>query len=933
MIARQQLRTYSLALVAGLGIVLGAGSVQAAPAAGTVIGNQAAATYTDGSSVTRTATSNTVTTVVQQVAALTIASTQSKTAGPGAPVSFAHTIRNTGNGSDSFNLTAANIAGNFNFTGLAIYADANCDGIADNMTPITSIGPVAAGANACVVVQGTVPGTALAGHFGNLTITAASQFTPATTAANTDTIEVTANAVINVSKSLSAASGNPGSGPYTFTLSYTNTGSNAATNVVLRDAVPSGMTYVAGSGRWSVSGATALTDAAAGDPSGVAYDYNITNVGSVTAVITSIAPNTSGNLTFQVNIGATQAPGVINNTAYVCYNDGVGQVPAGCTATLDGTPTNTVPFTVNQVAAVNMNGAPTDSTAVSDAAPVASATQGSTVSFSNYVWNRGNGTDSFDVTIAALGSGGNNFPAGTTFQLFRSDGVTPLLDTNGNGTPDTGNIPPASGGTCTVANGFVADTTNVRCGYRVVLRATLPPGASLGGPFNATLTAASRFNAAVSDTIVDTLTAITANTVDLRNGAANTLGTGAGPEGSPVTTNSVNPGASTTFTLKVNNTVGAADSYNLSASTDSTFATSVLPGGWTVTFRADGGSGDCSSTGATLSNTGVVNASGVATICAVVSVPANAAASPSPGTSLYFLALSPTSGASDRKHDAVIVNTVRAVTISPNNIGQIFPGGSAVYTHTVTNNGNVVEGDAVGEVTLAATMAGATSGWNYVVYWDRNNDGVLDAGDPVITDLAQLTGGTSGASTAAGLDIGESARILVRVFAPGGAAIGDVNIISLTATVTGAINGTAAPAPISVTDGTTVIAGQVRLIKEQAIDANCDGTPDGAYSQVQIVSGAVPGACIRYRITATNEGTASVSTLVLSDSTPANTRYHDGTAGCTGTLNTPPAAATTVGTTALTSGACGASATFQMSIGTLLPSQSAVVTFGVRIDP
>jgi trimeric autotransporter adhesin len=898
----------------------------AAPPAGTVIGNQAAATYTDASAVPRTATSNTVSTIVQQVAAFTLSSTQVKTSSPGAPVTFAHTLTNTGNGTDSFTLSTVNNAGdNFDLNSLSVFADATCDGIADNAVPITSVGPLAAGASACVVVQGTVPSTALSGQSANLNLNATSVFTPAITQQNVDTVNVTANAVVNLTKSVSAPSGAPGSGPYTYTLTYTNTGNATATNVVLADLLPAGLSYVASSGRWSVSGATALTDSNAADPAGMTYDLGVTAAGVVTAVIASVPSNSSGTLTFQVNVGALTAPGVINNTARLCFNDGAAQQPVGCTpanTSTTGTATNVVPFTVIQTAGVNGNGSPTNSALTTDPVAIASASQGSTVSFDNFVWNRGNGDDSFDMSIAAIGGAGNNWPAGTTFQLFKSDGVTPLVDTNSNGTPDTGIIPASNNAICTPANGFVADTVNARCGYKVVLKATLPAGA-VGGPFSVTKTATSKFNPAVSDSITDTLTAITTSTVDLRNGAANTAGTGAGPEALAVTTQNVNPGASTTFVLKVNNTSTVADTFNLAASTDNSFSAITLPAGWAVSFRADGGAGNCSTLGSVVTNTGTINAGANATICAIVSVPANAAATPAPGTSVFFRVQSPTTNATDRKHDAVVINTLRSLSVTPNNSNQVFPGGSVVAAHTITNNGNVDEGDALGEVTLGSAMIGATAGWSNVIYWDKNNDGVLDASDPIVTDLSQLTGGTGGASTAAGLSVGESARIFVKVLAPAGAAVGDVNTTTLTATIAGAVNAVAAPSPVSATDTTTVIAGQVRLVKEQALDANCDGTPDTAYSNTNITTGAIPGACIRYRITATNDGTANVSTLVISDSTPAQTTYHTGG-------GTAPAAVTIGAITAPTNGTTGL---VQATVPTLTPSQSSVVTFGVRINP
>src|SRR5689334_16081548 len=134
------------------------------PSAGTKIGNQASATYTDASNVGRTATSNAVYTVVQQVASLQLASTQGKTGAPGTQVAYPHTLTNTGNGTDTFTLAVAAGSG-FTHTGIAIYADTNGDGVPDNTTNLNgqtvTLAPGAANAFKFVVV-GTVPATATA---------------------------------------------------------------------------------------------------------------------------------------------------------------------------------------------------------------------------------------------------------------------------------------------------------------------------------------------------------------------------------------------------------------------------------------------------------------------------------------------------------------------------------------------------------------------------------------------------------------------------------------------------------------------------------------------------------------------------------------------------------------------------------------------------
>ena len=141
-----------LALVASLAYAV-------APPANTSIGNQATATYTDASNTQRTVTSNTVVTIVQQVASFTLTTDgQSKPAAPGGQVVFPHTLTNTGNGSDNFNLTATNNGGgNFNLTNLTLYADSNGDGVPDNSTAITSTGALAAGATFKFVAVGIVP--------------------------------------------------------------------------------------------------------------------------------------------------------------------------------------------------------------------------------------------------------------------------------------------------------------------------------------------------------------------------------------------------------------------------------------------------------------------------------------------------------------------------------------------------------------------------------------------------------------------------------------------------------------------------------------------------------------------------------------------------------------------------------------------------------
>jgi uncharacterized repeat protein (TIGR01451 family) len=837
----------------------------AAPLAGTVIGNQSTATFTDASSVSRSVTSNAVRTIVQQVAALSLTSDGSKTAGAGSAVNFPHTLTNTGNGSDTFTFAMTNQAGdNFDLTGLAIFIDADGNGVADNTTPITSTGAIASGGLFRFVVSGIVPSAATSAQTGVMRVTATSLFTGGVNAFNTDTTVVTGNAIVSITKAISQSSGNPGSGPYTYTISYTNTGNAAATAVGITDLIPAGLTYVADSGRWNVTGSTVLTDLSASDaqgtaPNTVTYDFGVTVGNRVTAVISQITSGQSGTITFQVTVNNPLGPQTINNIAQISYNDSVSVVGPFSS--------NAVGFTVNQSAGVNFSDTGVSATdadgTVNDIALVASATQGATVAFTTIVSNAGNGVDSFDITIS-----GSSFPAGTTFLLFQSDGVTPLLDTNGNGTPDTG--PSVS-----------ASASNI------VIKAILPGSASGGGPYSATGTATSFFNNTVSNPITVRLTTIATNAVNVTNT----------PGGDAVATYAVNPGSTTVFPLSVINASGPADSYDLLADQDGAFgSTNDLPSGWTAVFLESLGA-DCSAAnlGGVITNTGTVNAGATKLVCAVISVPPGFTAGQ---VSVFFRALSPVSGAADIVQDAVDVNIVRALTFTPNNTDQAFQTGSATYAHLLSNNGNVIE------TAIALTTANNLAGWTSAIYEDTNSNGVLDAADAVITSVATLSAGAS-------------QTLFVKAFAPSGATVGTANVTTAAATA-------ASTATASATDTTTVIAGDISLFKEQALDAACDGIADTAFVVTDITFGAIPGACVRYRVTVTNTGTANALAVVVNDATPANTVYNTGG-------GTAPAA-TTVGAIT-TEPAVGSAGSIIATVGTLTPAQSAVITFGVQVNP
>ena len=877
-------------------------NASAAPAAGTVIGNQATATYTDAGSTPRTATSNLVQTTVSQVKSFTLTADGARTAAPGQTVYYPHTITNTGNGTDTYALNPAT-SGNFAATGtghtsLQYYIDANGDGVPDNATPVSSSGAIAAGGIFRFVVAGTVPAGAANGNTAAITVSVSD--TQVTTTTNTDTTTV-ASSVITVTKSLAITSGpspnqGPGNGGITVTLSYTNSGTAAASNVELRDVIPTGMTYVPGSGLWSGSG-TALTDAAAGDPAGIAYDFNVAAANRVTAVIGTVAAGFSGTLTFKVKIDANVAPGFVNNTA--TYLTSTQTTPVS---------TNTASYQVLQTADVIANGSLTDSSqGVSEPVTIATAPAGSTITFTNVVWNKGNAADSFVISMAQAG-----WAAGTTWTLYQADGATSLI---ANTTPS---IPAYSTSVPNCPAGYETDTVNKYCGYKVILKVQLPASGATAG--STTITARSSFDNTKSDTVIDTLSAVTANTVDVTSGTArtdstpagtaasgNSATTGFGTTGSTViTTNTVTPSTTATsvtrFVLYVNNTGSINDNFNLAAA--------GTPAGWTVVFKNDGGSNNCSTVGSTISSTGTINTAANKIVCAEVTIPATTSNQAAPGTyNLDFTATSATNASvTDTLRDAVVLNTVNAVSVTPNNTQQTFPGGSVTYIHTVANLGNVAETISFAAGFLTDSRSG--SGWTSAMWVDGNGNGIFEPGvDDVPANSVSTT-------STINLGVNQSRTIFVRVFAPPSAVATDpANVTTIT------VRYNAGGLSASATDTTSVTDGLVLLKEQRTI--NCDGTGAGTYTTGAIAASAAtaPGKCLQYRITATNTTATGITLVVVNDNIPANTHQ----------WNACGAPATTAGT--ISSPGDNAIGTISASIGPMASLASAQVTFCVRIDP
>lgn len=933
-----------------------------APPANTIISNQATASYKDNAGVQQVATSNTVQTTIQQVGSFTLTPPTPGTGTPlagwtkagaaGSTVVMPYTLTNTGNGADNFTITVTETGATNDFANINVYADVNQDGVADSTTPL--VGPltgngatgttaaiaIPAGSSYSFVVTYGIPATATGvwSNTANVTATAGTPLLYTTSAlVRNDVVNLTTVAAFSANKSIGAPAvaapagapllgawgAAPNSGPVltktVYTINYVNNGAQAG-NIYIKDILPAGLTYQTGTAVWSSAPGTALSEAGA-DPAGIDF----AQAGqTIEAVVANVGPGQTGTLSFQVQVAAGATVGTATTTNTASYTEATCNVTATIAACSAAPQVNTgaAPFTVlatydGVMTATGTVGTgqdtPTNGTPNApgvDQRTVASMVPGGSTQFAFTVFNNGNATDTFK-----LSTGTSTFPAGTLFSWFAADGVTPLQNTAGGVGVDTGPI--AAGGSVVVK-----------------LQAYLPLSAPAGVGLNhSVITLATSVGApteldAAKAVVTDVLTGV----VDLLNSLAGTPGSDIGP-GTATVVNSIGvtaggagnnstmtagsgavpgPEGSAVFMLVVKNNDTGALTFNLSASSTSVFPGN-LPAGWTVGFYSD------AAATLAITNTGAIAAGGSATVYAKVTPPVSTAA----GTfDVYFQAESTTNAAMtgaiarDYKRDQVVVaaDGSYSMNLSAANALQVSPGNSATFAHTLTNTG--VNACGQGGTALNIAVTGLPAGWTSAIYLDNGSTiGVIDGTDTLVTT------GTIPSVAAAG-----TSNLLVRLFAPSGAAAGDV--ASATVTVSDAL----APAgcgTVSVVDTATVVtSGQMQVVKTQSIDVLCDGTADNALAGTPI-SGAKPGECIQYQVVATNAGTSNVQNVSLNDVVPSFTTWHatqpavacETTAADVVALVRTPVAGTAAGTTMT----CG-------TVVNLIPGGTITLRYAVQID-
>lgn len=874
----------SIALVAGSATFISSAHAEA-PAAGTNISNVASATYTDSTGASKQVNSNIVTTTVSPVGSLTLVANRTATANANALVSLSHTLTNKGNDTDTFALTLVDVANgsssgdDYDFSGRKIYLDTNNDGTPDG-APITSV-TLAAGQAVNLIVEGTTEATATAGKVGKWTLTATSGRTDVATggtltASNTDTVTIINGAVISLTKSASvslidATKSADTDREVTYTLVYKNTGNSVATNVAVTDVLDAKLAYVAGSAQLM---GVAKTDADADSDN---YKF-VSN--TLTLNIPSLAPNTTGTLTFKARVVQDTDVGLIKNTAEVQIgtdpktpsNDNYVEVAKVFKGTINDSDINPYADGANPGASLD------NQITIPDLLQGQVAVFGTAATEKIVIHNTGNFADEFTVSTS-----NGTLPTNSVITLYQADGVTPFVSTG------------------TIAKGGK---------YELVAKITLPASyANAANPnLTATLLVKPKSNPTqTADTLDLIIAKVTPATVDLHNGdgtATGGTGTGVGTgkdTGQYVDIKSVLPSQPATFPLQVDNLGAVSDNFNLSHN---------LPAGWDVKFYIADAAGT-GPTGSPITNTGNINAStGLPTqtdnklkLVAVVTPPLGETAG---DKDVRFTVSSPATNLSDTISEKLTVQADRKLVLNQDRIGQVAPGGTIVYKHTLTNNSNLIEGES--GIPFALT---GVAGWATSLYIDNNNDGNIDVLDTLVTGSALTISG--------GIAKGTTVNLLVKVQAPTNATVGTQNPVVLT--FSPVVYNTITHPVLTNTDLTTVTEGQVRLVKDQYL-ANCatGAAVNGAYTQGTV--NAKPGECVKYRIVATNEGNATVTNVVVSDNTPSYT-----TLKAIDTVS-PKASNATLGGIS----ADGATGTVSATQPSLAPNENAALEFVIKVN-
>lgn len=606
------------------------------------------------------------------------------------------------------------------------------------------------------------------------------------------------------------------------------------------------------------------------------FNPNVLTAGVALALGLGIATGVSASTS---SGSASPSGGVqISNTATAEYSvDGVAQP----TVT-----SNAVIVNVSEIGSFTLYGTQGTSS-TDDKNESQAAVPGGTTTFTNKLTNTGNVTDTYTLNLttnndANITTGNQDYtytnPTTISYAIFNADGST--ATTLATGQAQTGTVS-ANSGTIKLLPGQYANLT-----YNVTSPTTATGGQSAVGTLTATSTYVStNATTGTSATLINENQAIIKLPVfAIQKTAASTS----------IDLNTTSPTVDYTITVKNDGsatyaadavgvliqdklptglTVSGGASAITVTSTDSTTTNGTTP---TLTTSAVDGRQIIAINGVALKvnetmtitftaaiDKTKVNKAGVTNTAEVYDNYANTPVTPGDNPTADIKDSSGTSNPTDAKvpNDPTgtgtggdistpITFSDRSLTLTGSTSAELPPTSTSTgvtYTQTITNTGNNPETGLTFTISNPSTTDNITP--RNVIYTPQGGTAVT------------LTPDANGVYTIPGsIGSGQTGTITYDVVTTG-ATIGtsETNTITL---IPAAVTGTTKPTVTPVTNTTTVRG--MTLVKEQALDATCDKTPDTAFAQTPVT--ATPGQCIVYKITATNTMTTKqLTNVVISD--------------------------------------------------------------------
>jgi mucin-19 len=264
------------------------------------------------------------------------------------------------------------------------------------------------------------------------------------------------------------------------------------------------------------------------------------------------------------------------------------------------------------------------------------------------------------------------------------------------------------------------------------------------------------------------------------------------------------------------------------------------------------------------------------------------------------------SGTAASGYDRATVSLTLAY-VAGTNVGGLNFGDVAFETLSASQQQSVVSGAVVfyahrfvaGSAGLVTFNVSNVAGWSQTLYLDSNCNGVLEAAEPVLSAAQATSAGTP-------------VCVIVKLNVPPGAPTGTQSLLTLQASL----------AYSGATPALTVLLSNEDLT---TVSGGASAGPALALVKSQDTASLLPGGRINYTLTYTNQGSTTITSLRISDFTPAYTRFASAT--CVGSL---PAGVTAC--TVTVSPAAGASGAVEWLLsGSLLPSASGQVSFAVDL--